>query len=162
MTQRSAAVLACAAAVAVLNTVDAARQARLGAAHAGTWVAAAATYLALGAALLIARWPERRRTALLMIAWLLAGVAIDAGPDWPYSRLAVTIGLLASALQPPLYAQMVLSYPAGRVRDRLERAFVASAYGFMLLAELPPLLFANFRCRGCSIHVPSLLSPALR
>jgi hypothetical protein len=105
-------VLACAAVVAVLNMVDVARQARLGVADAGTWVAGAATYLALGAALLIARWPERRRTGLLMIAWLLAGVAIDAGPDWPYSRLAVTIGLLASALQAPLYAHMVFSYPA--------------------------------------------------
>lgn len=149
--------LACAAAVAVLNTVDVARQAQSGVADAATWVAGAATYLALGAALLIARWPERRRTGMLMIAWLLAGVAIDAGPDWPYSRLAVTMGLLASALQAPLYAHMVLSYPAGRVRDRRERAFVASAYGVLLVAELPPLLFANFRCRGCSIHVPSLL-----
>jgi signal transduction histidine kinase len=150
-------VLACAAAVAVLNTVDVARQAQFGVADAATWVAAAATYVALGAALLIARWPERRRTASLMIAWLLAGVAIDAGSDWPYSRLAVTIGLLASALQAPLYAHMVLSYPAGRVRDRLERAFVAAAYGVLLVAELPPLLFADFHCRGCSIHVPSLL-----
>ena len=149
--------LACAAAVAVLNTVDVARQAQFGVADAATWVAAAATYVALGAALLIARWPERRRTASLMIAWLLAGVAIDAGSDWPYSRLAVTIGLLTSALQAPLYAHMVLSYPAGRVRDRLERAFVAAAYGVLLVAELPPLLFANFHCRGCSIHVPSLV-----
>ena len=146
-----------AATLAALTAVDASRQGTLGMADAGTWVAAAATYVALGSAVLIGRWPERQRTAALMLAWLLAGVAIDIGPDWPYVRLAVTIGLLASALQPPLYAHMVLSYPSGRVRDRLEHRFVALAYGFMLIAELPPLLFANFRCAGCSIHVPSLL-----
>ncbi|MBV9944486.1 MAG: hypothetical protein JO262_20340 [Solirubrobacterales bacterium] len=146
-----------AATLAALTAVDASRQGTLGMADAGTWVAAAATYVALGSAVLIGRWPERQRTAALMLAWLLAGVAIDIGPDWPYVRLAVTIGLLGSALQPPLYAHMVLSYPSGRVRDRLEHRFVALAYGFMLIAELPPLLFANFRCAGCSIHVPSLL-----
>jgi signal transduction histidine kinase len=155
--RRAGGLTALAALVALLTVVDAARQVRLGSADAGTWVGAAGTFVALGAALLIGRWPERRPTALLMIAWLLVGTAVDAGPDWPYSHLAVTVGLLASALQPPLYAHMVLSYPSGRVSDRLERGFLISAYGLLLVAELPPLLFADFHCRGCTIHVPSLL-----
>ncbi len=126
--QRTGGLVAFAAVLAPLTALDAARQARLGIADAATWVTAAATYVALAAAVLIARWPERRRTAFLMIAWLLAGIAIDAGPDWPYSELAVTVGLLALAMQAPLYAHMVLSYPSGRVRDRLERGFLATAY----------------------------------
>jgi signal transduction histidine kinase len=157
VTQRNAAVPACAAAVAVLNTVDVARQAGLGVADAGTWVAAAAIYLALGVAVVIGRWPERRRTALLMLAWLLAGVVADAGLDWPDSRPAVTVWLLAAALQPALYAHMVLSYPTGRVRDRAERGFLVVAYSVTLLWQLAPALFADFRCPGCSPHVPSLL-----
>lgn len=70
MTQRSAAVLVCAVVVAVLNAVDVARQARLGVADAWTWVAAAAIFWALGMAVVIGRWRERPRTALLMLAWL--------------------------------------------------------------------------------------------
>ncbi|HTP23397.1 MAG TPA: sensor histidine kinase [Solirubrobacteraceae bacterium] len=157
MTQRSLAVVACAAVVAVLNTVDVARQARLGVADAETWVAGAAVYLALGVAVVIGRWPERRRTALLMLAWLLAGVVADAGLDWPDSRPAVTVWLLAAALQPSLYAHMVLSYPTGRVRDRSERGFLVVAYSVTLLWQLAPALFADFHCPGCSPHVPSLL-----
>ena len=157
MTQRSGAVVVCAVVVAVLNAVDVARQARLGVADAGTWVAGAAIFWALGTAVLIGRWPERRRTASLMVAWLLAGVAADAALDWPDSRVAVTIWLLAAALQAPLYAHMVLSYPAGRVRDRAERIFLVVAYVVTLLWQLAPALFADFRCAGCSPDVPSLL-----
>ena len=149
--------LVCAVVVAVLNVVDVARQARLGVADAGTWVAGAAIFWALGMAMVIGRWPERRRTALLMLAWLLVGIAADAGLDWPDSRVAVTVWLLAAALQPSLYAHMVLSYPAGRVRDRAERGFLVAAYSVTLLWQLAPALFADFRCPGCSPHVPSLL-----
>ena len=52
---------------------------------------------------------------------------------------------------------MVLSYPAGRVRDRAERGFLVAAYSVTLLWQLAPALFADFRCPGCSPHVPSLL-----
>ena len=45
---------------------------------------------------------------------------------------------------------MVLSYPAGRVRDRIERAFLVAAYVVTLLWQLAPALFADFRCAGCS------------
>lgn len=157
MTRTSAGIVPPAAAVAVLAVVDAGRQAQLGTADAATWFAAGATWVALAAAGLIGRWPERRRTALLIIAWLLAGLAIDAASDWPDSRTAVTIGLLAAALQPPLYAHMTLSYPAGRVRDRAERAFLVAAYAVTMLWQLAPALFADFRCPGCSPQAPSLL-----
>ena len=157
MTRAGVGVVASAALVGALTAVDVARQAQAGEADAATWFAAGATCVALAAAVLIARWPERRRTAFLMIAWLLAGVAADAGSDWPYARLAVTIGLLAAALQPSLYAHMALSYPAGRVRDRAERMFLVLAYAVTLLWQLAPALFADFRCPGCSPNVPSLL-----
>ena len=157
MTRTSIGLLALAAAVAVLAAVDVRRQAQLGTADGATWFAAGATWVALAAAGLIGRWPERRRTALLIVGWLLAGQAIDAGSNWPASRVAVTVGLLATALQPPLYAHMTLSYPSGKVRDRVERAFLVAAYAVTFLWQLAPALFADFRCSGCSSRVPSLL-----
>ena len=157
MTRPSATVVVAGAVVAVATALDTARQAQIGIADAATWVAAGATFFALAVALLIGRWPERRRTALLMIAWLLAGIGIDAASDWSDSPLAVTVWLLASGLQPALYAHMVLSYPAGRVRDQAERAFVAVAYTVTLLWQLAPALFADFHCAACSPHTPSLL-----
>ena len=39
------------------------------------------------------------------------------------SRIAATVTLLAVALQPPLFVQMTLAYPSGRVRDRIDRSF---------------------------------------
>jgi signal transduction histidine kinase len=157
MTRLGTAVLVSAAAVAVLAAVDAGRQAQLGMADSATWFAAGATWVALTAAGLIGRWPERRRTALLILAWLLAGLAMDAGSDWPDSSLAVTVGLLAAALQPALFAHMTLSYPSGWVRDRAERAFLVLAYMVTLLWQLAPALFADFRCPGCEPHATSLL-----
>src|ERR1700750_3242860 len=157
VTRPSTAVLVGVVVVAVLNTVDVARQAQLEIADAQTWVAAAAIFWALGTAVVIGRWPERRRTALLMLAWLLAGVAADAALDWPDSRVAVTAWLLGTALQPSLYAHMVLSYPAGRVRGKAERTFLLAAYAVGLAWQLAPALFADFRCAGCSPNVPSLL-----
>lgn len=154
---RGAAVSALAVVTGVLTVVDVTRQAHAGIAAAATWVAGAATCAGLVAAVLVARWPERRRTAILMVAWLLAGITMDAGGDWPYGRWAVTLSLVGTALQPPLYTHMVLSYPAGRVRDRHERLFLVIAYAVAILWQLAPALFADFHCAGCSPHVPSLV-----
>ncbi|HEY7076640.1 MAG TPA: LuxR C-terminal-related transcriptional regulator [Solirubrobacteraceae bacterium] len=109
----------------------------------GGWFNAVAAWVALAAAAAIGRWPERRRAGWLIFAWVLAGTLQGAGGDWPGSRLAWTVMLLALALQPPLYAHMALAYPSGRVQDRLERAFLAAAYTVSLLWELTPALFAN-------------------
>ena len=75
----------------------------------------------------------------------------------PPPRIAVTAWLLALALQAPAYSQMALAYPSGHVRDRIERAFLVLAYVVSLLWQLAPALFADFRCAGCTPHVPSLL-----
>ena len=156
--RRSAALIpAAASAVGVLMVVDVVRQVQLGTADASLWFNSAATCVALASAVLVGRWPERRRIALLILFWVLSGVVIDAGSDWPGSRIAVTAWLLALALQAPAYSQMALAYPSGHVRDRIERAFLVLAYVVSLLWQLAPALFADFRCAGCTPHVPSLL-----
>ena len=148
---------AAAGAVCVLVVIDVVREVQLGTADAIAWFSAAATCVALASAVLVGRWPERRPMALLILFWVLSGVVIDAASDWPGSRIAVTAWLLALALQAPAYAQMALAYPAGRVRDRIERAFLVLAYVISLLWQLAPALFAGFRCAGCTPHVGSLL-----
>ena len=147
-----------AAAIGVLVTADVVREVQLGTADAMTWFSAFAAYVGLAAAVAVGRWPERRRMALWILAWLLTGAVIDLAGDWPDSRLAYTLLLLALALQPPVYSHMALAYPSGRVRERLERAFLIVAYAVSLVWELTPALFFTPRgCANCGPSVPSLL-----
>jgi hypothetical protein len=77
--------------------------------------------VAVAAALAVGRRIEGRRMALLIFTWLFVAVATDLDWDWPRSRIAATLAVLAFGLQAPTYAHMVLAYPVGRVRDRRER-----------------------------------------
>jgi DNA-binding CsgD family transcriptional regulator len=99
---------------------------------ASDWFTTVAALVALGAAAAIGRWPDRRRAAWLIFAWVLAGTVGDVPVVW-------RLGL---ALQPPLYAHMALAYPSGRVQDRLEREFLAVAYVVSLLWQLTPMVLA--------------------
>jgi DNA-binding CsgD family transcriptional regulator len=125
--------------------------------QAGLWFDAIGVSAGVVAALAVARRPESRRMALLIGWWLAISLALDVLGELPDSRVAVTLLLPLLGLQAPAFAHMALAYPAGAVRDRPARAFLAAAYPFSVLAELPPALFADFRCAGCSPHVPSLL-----
>ena len=87
-----------AGALGVWLAVDVVRQNRLGVADAGLWFVVGAGYVALAAAVLVGRWPDRRRMALLILWWLLTAVAVDVGVAWPGSRVATTAFLLLLAL----------------------------------------------------------------
>jgi hypothetical protein len=115
-----------AAATLALLAADIVRRLQLGVADTGLAFFAFATCAGVFAALAVARWQPRM--AVLILAWLLLGVADDLGVDWPTSRPASTLWMLGTGLLPATYALMVLAYPAGRLRDRLERAFVAATY----------------------------------
>jgi hypothetical protein len=147
------------AAVGVLTllAVDVVRQLQLGSADAGMWFFAAATCVGVGAALAIVRTSGRERMGLLVLLWLLVDVAGDLAVDWPTSRLATTLWMLATGLLPATYAWMVLAYPSGYVRGRAERLLLAVAFPLGLAWMSIPLFFADLRdCAGCSPRVPSL------
>jgi hypothetical protein len=147
-----------AGALGVWLAVDAVRQNQLGLADPGLWFVVAAGCVALASAVLVGRWPERRRMALLILWWLLTAVGDDVGIVLPTSGVATTLLLLVVALQVPAYAHMAFAYPSGHVRDRLERALLVAAYAVGLLWELPPALFVNpGGCPGCPSLSPSLL-----
>jgi len=147
-----------AGALGVWLAVDALRQTQLGVADAGLWFVVAGGCVALASAVLVGRWPERRRMALLILWWVLTAVGDDVGIVLPTSRLATTLLMLVVALQAPAYAHMAFGYPSGYVRDRLERALLVVAYVVGLLSMLPPALFVNpGPCPGCPRLAPSLL-----
>jgi signal transduction histidine kinase len=149
---------AAAAAVLALLAADVARALDAGIADAGLAFFAPTACLGVAAALAVGRWPERRRMALLILLWLFVGVVDDLDWDWQTSRAAATLSILAFGLQSAVYAHMVLAYPVGRIRDRLERGLVSLAYPVTLLWVGFPLLFADPRTctEGCVPRVPSL------
>ncbi len=114
--------------------------------------------LALAGGLLV--WQRRPESLLgpLMIVWSASGFLLDAGAAFPHSASAVTLGWIFGAVNPVLYGQVVLSFPSGRLHDRVDRAFVLAAYALRIAWALPPLLFADPRsCADCTIRSPSLL-----
>src|SRR4029453_15685720 len=57
------------------------------------------------------------------------------------STLAVTVGYAIQWLPAPVFAHLVLSYPTGRLRPRLDRIVVSIAYAFAAVSGLVAGLF---------------------
>jgi signal transduction histidine kinase len=153
---RRAALVAAACAGGTLLAADAAAAAAHGG-DAQTAVALAAEAVALAAAwVLWARRPDSRVGAL-MAAWLAVAIAGDLAGWYPGYRLGATGMWLLPQLAPAVFAQLVLAYPSGRLRGRVERAFVAAAYAVECARALPPLLFASSATCGCSTLATSYL-----
>jgi signal transduction histidine kinase len=150
--------VAAATVVFALAVVDVVRQLQLGQADLGLALFVPATCFGVAVGIAVGRRPEQRRLGLLIVAWELAAICTDLGVDWPTSRLSTTVWMLATGLVPATYAWMVLTYPWGRLRNRLEVALVATGYALGLAWMGTPLLFGNPRgCAACSPRVPSLL-----
>jgi signal transduction histidine kinase len=149
---------ALAALVLALVAMDVVRQLQLGEADLGLALFATATCVGVVAALAVGRWPDRERMALLILVWELVAILTDLALEWPTSRLATTVWMLAVGLLPATYACMVLAYPSGHVPRRLERRVLAVVFALGLAWMGVPLLFADPRgCTRCAPRVPSLL-----
>ena len=104
--------------------------------------AALSTALALafvGGGLIAASRRRENRTGLLMVgvgfAWFLASLrAADTPPLF-------TIGLALSALMFAGYGHLILAFPDGHLRGRLDRAIVGGAYAVALVLQPLTLLF---------------------
>jgi signal transduction histidine kinase len=136
--------------------MDVARQLDLGVADSGIAFYTVAGISGVVVAVAIARRPGRERMALVMAVWLLVSVLDDLADDWPVSRVATTVWMLAHGLGPAVYALMVLAYPSGRLRSRSERFVVALAVVAGLVWMGAPLLF--FRPDGCATCAPRVSS----
>lgn len=149
---------AVAALVLGLVAMDVVRQLQLGEADLGLAIFTTATCVGVVAAIAVGRWPGRERMALLILVWELVAILTDLAVEWPTSRFATTLWMLAVGLLPATYACMVLAYPSGHVPNRLERGLLAVAFALGLAWMGVPLLFADPRgCTQCVPRVPSLL-----
>jgi signal transduction histidine kinase len=90
------------------------------------------------------RRPESR-TGLLVTGLVFADVLSNG--KWIFWNHAwpVTVALAATALYVPLFAQLILSYPTGRLGTRPERYLVGVAYVLAVVYALPLLLFFDPR-----------------
>lgn len=147
---------ALAALTLALWVMDVVRQMQLGVADSGLAFHALAGVAAAGVAFAVARQPAGERMALLIAVWLVASVLDDLAVDWPLSRSATTVWMLARGLAPAAYALMVLAYPSGRLRTRGERLLVALAALVGLIWMGTPALF--FRPAGCAACAPRVSS----
>jgi signal transduction histidine kinase len=96
------------------------------------------------------RRPESR-FGLLMV---LVGFAWFLGPLYAAnSPLVFTLGIVASGLWGPVFGQLLLSFPTGRLPTRARRRVVAASYVLIPLAPVPALLISDADhvitdCRG--------------
>jgi signal transduction histidine kinase len=137
----------------------------------GAFMAVAPLAVGLGAATLVLALPGEREGIFtlrlvfaLVVAWAFVGVglgvlargrarwfgtlaaAVGCGlfvECWRFSELALpyTVGLLFGSVWSSFLLHMVLAFPAGRVRRRAERWFLAASYIVVLVVQPLPFLF---------------------
>jgi signal transduction histidine kinase len=99
-------------------------------------VAIAWTFLAAG---LIARW-RRPRNGIQWLLLLVGALLLVRKLQYSGDSATFTAGFALGGLYAAAFAHVVLAYPAGRIRDRLERGFVAATYVISLLLPVSVLL----------------------
>jgi signal transduction histidine kinase len=118
----------------------------------GPWPPAEKAFVSYSAALVgitigVVVWQLRpaSRTGILLTAWPFTALLADLPTVFSASPLAVTVGYAASWLAAPVFGQLVLSYPSGRMHSRLDRALVFVAYGLAAVYGLAQVLFFDPR-----------------
>ncbi len=152
------AAFALATATLIVWVIDVVRQLQLGVVDTGLAFYAVAGAAGSVVAVVVARQPGRERLAVLLATWLLVSALDDLAIDWPVSRSAATIWMLAHGLAPAAYALLVLAYPSGRLRARSERALVGTAAVVGLVWMGAPLLFFRPAAGACSACAPRVSS----
>src|SRR5262249_30637183 len=85
------------------------------------------------------------RTGVLLTAFSLAGLLGSLWFVFSGSSPAVTVGYAATWLAFPIFGHLVLSYPTGRLRYRLDRALVVFAYALAAAFGLVTILLYDPR-----------------
>jgi signal transduction histidine kinase len=88
--------------------------------------------------------PESR-TGIFLTAWPITSMLSDLAWVFSGSALAVTIGLASGALGAPVFAQLVLSYPTGRLSRRADRILVSLVWAYAIFVGLMAALFFDPR-----------------
>jgi signal transduction histidine kinase len=112
-----------------------------------SWGSVVAAWSFLLAGLIAWKRRPASRLGLLMIATCFALLVRQL--RYSHDNLVFTVCFLLGELGYALYTHVALSYPSGRVTDRIERLFVTVAYAVALVFPLAILLFydPNHRLR---------------
>jgi signal transduction histidine kinase len=124
----------------------------VGAIHNGIWppsekaaVSYAAAFVGITVGVIVWQLRPDSRTGLLLTAFSFASLLSGLWVVFAGSAVAVTIGYAAHWLAAPIFGHLVLSYPTGRLRDRLDRALVSVAYALAAAAGLVTILLYDPR-----------------
>jgi signal transduction histidine kinase len=93
------------------------------------------------------RRPDNRTGALLVAVGfaIFIGALSEANASFPF-----TIGSIFGGLFIPIFVQLLLAFPSGRLTNKLERVVVASAYGVMIVGSVIAALFTPDLQSDCS------------
>jgi signal transduction histidine kinase len=99
------------------------------------------------------REPENR-TGMLMVA--LGSAWFVSTLEAANSGLVLTIGMTVGALWGSVFVHLGMSFPTGRLRERIDRWIVIAGYLIFPLSPIPALLFAapqDLDCSDCPTNV---------
>jgi signal transduction histidine kinase len=99
-----------------------------------------AAFVAISIGVVVWQLRPDSRTGILLTAWPFVSLLSEMRLVFAGSALAVTIGYATNWLAAPIFGQLVLSYPSGRLRYRLDRAAIALAYGLAAAFGLATIL----------------------
>src|SRR3954469_20468853 len=101
----------------------------------------------VGTGLYARRQRPESRTGELMVwfgfAWFLSAL------HFADSALLYSIAFVGGGLWGGVFLQLVMAFPSGRLRSRLDRAFVVAGYVIFTLGSVPAMLFAGPHDVGC-------------
>jgi signal transduction histidine kinase len=131
--------------------------------YGGASAFAGAAELLAGYALLavgLVAWarPRERRLGAILVAASIAWFLAEWNDQDVGSAVVFTSGLVLYAAAPPLVAHIALTYPEGRIRSRLDRLGLATAYagGVIVLGLLATSVFDQ-AAQGCGFCPRNLL-----
>jgi signal transduction histidine kinase len=104
-----------------------------------------AAFVAISIGVIVWQLRPDNRTGILMTAWPFVSLLGEMKIVFAGSTFAVTIGYATNWLAAPIFGHLVLSYPSGRFRYRLDRAAVALAYGLAAAYGLATVLLFDPR-----------------
>jgi signal transduction histidine kinase len=109
----------------------------------------------VGTGLYAQRQRPESRTGELMVwfgfAWFLSALHFTDSP------LLYTFAALAGGLWGGVFLQLVMAFPSGRLRSRLDRGLVIAGYVIFTVGSVPAMLFAGPHEVGCDDCPANLL-----
>jgi signal transduction histidine kinase len=104
-----------------------------------------AAFVAITIGVLVWQLRPDTRTGILLTAYGFTMVLPDYAAVLRGSAMAMTVGYATGGLAVPVIGQLVLSYPGGYLRSRLDRLMVGLAYVYAAVSGLAYLLFFDPR-----------------